>query len=268
MVSENAALPLTATASASPAEVCAGSMVQLDVAVAGGSGSYTYQWSSIPAGFTSSVQNPVVLPATSTQYIVHVSDGSGVADSPVDVSVISQATADAGNDTTMAYAANSVPLHGIASSFASALWMTNGTGTFSDQTSLIGDYLPSLADKNSGTVQLSLTSFPISPCFQNAVDVKIVQFDAPTGLRENPDDLMRIEVSPNPSSGKFKISISKSGIFVVTVRNINGLPVIQQHWNGTLNAENLIDLSGFPKGVYFISLMNDRFSGTAKVMIQ
>jgi hypothetical protein len=49
---------------------------------------------------------------------------------------------------------------------------------------------------------------------------------------------------------------------------MQGEQVVQQEWNGMLNAENLFDLTGFPKGVYFISLKNDRISGTAKVLIQ
>ena len=40
-------------ASASPALICTGSSAQLDALAYGGSGNYTYSWTSLPAGFTS-----------------------------------------------------------------------------------------------------------------------------------------------------------------------------------------------------------------------
>ena len=66
---------LTATASVSPNAICLGDNVQLSATPSGGSGSYTYAWSSLPEGFTSNEQNPTALPLENTQYMVAVSDG-------------------------------------------------------------------------------------------------------------------------------------------------------------------------------------------------
>ncbi len=60
---------------ADPAEICEGESSQLNADATGGSGSYTYSWTSVPEGFTSTEQNPVVSPIDTTIYIVAVFDG-------------------------------------------------------------------------------------------------------------------------------------------------------------------------------------------------
>lgn len=65
----------TIAAYADPSEVCEGESTQLNVEVLGGSGSFTFEWSSIPEGFTSTEQSPVVTPEDTTMYIVEVFDG-------------------------------------------------------------------------------------------------------------------------------------------------------------------------------------------------
>jgi len=67
--------PLTVNPSASPSTVCTSGQVQLYTNATGGSGNYSYSWSSNPAGFTSSLANPIVNPSVSTTYTVQVNDG-------------------------------------------------------------------------------------------------------------------------------------------------------------------------------------------------
>lgn len=55
--------------------ICLGGQIQLMALPSGGSGNYTYLWSSSPAGFTSTLQNPVVIPSESTVYFVELFDG-------------------------------------------------------------------------------------------------------------------------------------------------------------------------------------------------
>ncbi|KAF0193855.1 MAG: CHU large protein, partial [Bacteroidetes bacterium] len=47
---------------------------------------------------------------------------------------------------------------------AGLLWTTSGTGTFDDATILAAEYTPSVADIAAGTVVLTLTGTPSSPC--------------------------------------------------------------------------------------------------------
>ena len=63
------------TVSADPTDICAGESSQLSANATGGSGSFTYSWTSIPEGFTSDEQNPVVTPTDTTKYVVAVDDG-------------------------------------------------------------------------------------------------------------------------------------------------------------------------------------------------
>ncbi len=55
--------------------ICEGDSTQLFVDIVGGSGSFTYTWSSIPEGFTSTEPSPMVYPTDITVYIVEIFDG-------------------------------------------------------------------------------------------------------------------------------------------------------------------------------------------------
>jgi hypothetical protein len=79
---------LTATATADLYEICSGSSTTLHANPSGGSGSYTYSWSSTPAGFTSTDENPSVSPTIATTYTVEVNDGTNTESSDVSISVI------------------------------------------------------------------------------------------------------------------------------------------------------------------------------------
>ncbi|MFN5170766.1 MAG: PKD-like domain-containing protein [Cyclobacteriaceae bacterium] len=62
-----------------PAVICNGQPVTLggSPSAVGGSGSYTYAWTSVPPGFTSSLSNPVVSPSATTTYQLSVTDPNG-----------------------------------------------------------------------------------------------------------------------------------------------------------------------------------------------
>jgi large repetitive protein len=81
--------PLSVSSAALPQVICnTGTPVQLTAAANGGSGSYSYSWSSLPAGFNSTLANPVVNPTQSTTYTVVVNDGYNISSSFVLVTVI------------------------------------------------------------------------------------------------------------------------------------------------------------------------------------
>lgn len=66
---------LSVQATANPEYSCAGSQVNLSVLPSGGTGNYSFDWTSEPSGFYSSEQFPLVYPIVNTKYIVSVSDG-------------------------------------------------------------------------------------------------------------------------------------------------------------------------------------------------
>ncbi len=67
--------PLSVNVSANKTTICEGDTVNLEAVASGGSGTYTYSWTSVPAGFTSSSAKPQVTPTVTTVYNVVVSDG-------------------------------------------------------------------------------------------------------------------------------------------------------------------------------------------------
>ena len=78
---------MSVLATATPPSIIIGGSSQLNAIVAGGSGAYTYAWTSIPPGFNSTLQNPVVYPIATTQYIVNVNDGFQTKGDTVQVTV-------------------------------------------------------------------------------------------------------------------------------------------------------------------------------------
>ena len=90
--------PLGVTVAASTGVACAGDRVDLFTYPDGGSGEYTYSWSSNPPYFTSDAQNPSDFPSADVTYIVEVNDGFSTVKDSVSVVVNAKPLADAGPD--------------------------------------------------------------------------------------------------------------------------------------------------------------------------
>jgi hypothetical protein len=270
VVNEDVAIPLSAVASAVPDIICAGQNSQLNVVPAGGSGSYTYSWSSIPAGFTSSIQNPVVSPGVTTHYIVNVSDGTNEAEASTDVTVNQPATADAGNDTTCNPEASQVLLNGAGTNYTGVLWSTSGTGTFSAPGELSGYYLPSASDKVVGNnVTLTLTTSAHSPC-SAATSERIIHFDWPTGVADIKHGEISVVIAPNPSHGVFTLKVTGQDKMnaVVTISDIYGRTVLQQEMETLDSRPEQFNLSGYPAGFYLVKIKAGSASTVRKMVIE
>jgi PKD repeat protein len=133
---------LSVSATATPQQVCAGSSLQLNALAGGGSGTYTYTWASIPSGFSSNLQSPVVVPPMNSVYIVTVSDGSGSTSSSVSITVLSLPIASAGPDIS---ACSGNPVNLSATGGVNYLW-SNG------QTAASFVYNPAASETMSVTV--------------------------------------------------------------------------------------------------------------------
>ena len=73
---------------ADPDYVCSGGSTTLYPNASGGMGTYTYYWTSTPAGFSSTSPNPVVSPTQRTTYTVIVSDNNTSPSASVDIEVM------------------------------------------------------------------------------------------------------------------------------------------------------------------------------------
>jgi len=92
---------LQTTASADPSILCLGESTQLSVELSGGSGSFTYQWYSIPEGFESDEQNPVAIPTANMKYIVLVNDGVVTISDTVDITILDVPEVNLGGDQVL-----------------------------------------------------------------------------------------------------------------------------------------------------------------------
>ncbi len=84
--------PLHAQALSDQNDICVGEAASLMAMASGGSGSYSYSysWTSIPEGFTSTIQNSIVSPGENTLYVLSVSDGSQMAFDTVSIMAFSK----------------------------------------------------------------------------------------------------------------------------------------------------------------------------------
>lgn len=258
-VNEASANPLAATASATPGNICLGSSSQLSVNPSGGSGTYTYSWTSVPAGFTSSLQNPVVTPTENTQYNVSVSDGSQSVSASASVSVNQPATAFAGNDMTYPYETTEVLLNGTATNYASIHWTSSGTGTFSGNT-LNASYYPSIADLDSQSVTLSLTATAVSPCSTDAVDNLLLTFALPNGISDHNQRNFQISMYPNPTHGLVTLQLDdiEANEAKLSIIDLSGRTVYEKVIFVADSHSNQIDLSANPKGIYFVKVLTNK----------
>ncbi len=264
-VQENVALPLSVTAVAVPDLVCAGQTVQLEAAATGGSGNYTFQWSSNPPGFSSTLHNPVANPEVSTIYMVEVNDGSGSAGASASVTVQPAVEANAGYDTVCASSVVSVPCHGTAHHFQAVEWVTGGSGTFTNPANLECQYLPSQADKDAGLVELILKASPIPPCNLQSQDARVVRFEGPSGL-ENGEKFTAGVLFPNPTHGFCTIRTEGSAPVRIEVSDLQGTLVYLQDFNVAGASMLNIDLSHLGAGIYSVQMKSVDFVKVSRLI--
>ncbi|MFH0866102.1 MAG: gliding motility-associated C-terminal domain-containing protein [Bacteroidota bacterium] len=153
---------LSVNTTATSYTICNGQSTQLNALASGGSGTYTYSWASNPSGFSSTSQNPMVTPTSTTTYTVTVNDGFNTASSGLTVSVNPLPTANAGGDVSVC-SGNSVILGAsggtsYAWSPSSGLSATNISNPVASPTSNT-TYLVTVTDANgcSNTDDVNVT---------------------------------------------------------------------------------------------------------------
>ncbi len=105
--------PLSGVVNASPSEICVGESTVLNAVPSGGTGIYTYSWTSNPPGFTSTIEDPTVTPTVTTTYYLSVYDNFNTIEAQTTVTVNQKPVVNAGEDKT-------IP-HGTATSLASTV---------------------------------------------------------------------------------------------------------------------------------------------------
>jgi hypothetical protein len=248
----------SAYATAGPELICNGDTIQLNAFANGGSGNYTYLWSSDPAGFTSTAKNPKATPEVSTKYFAVISDGTHTTfDTTALIEVNQYASAFAGNDSIVCSYLPSIDLHGTAENYRTMGWGTSGDGHFSDNSSLNTTYTFGPQDYLNDTVDLMLVSIPYPPCFGHLVSTMHVRFDPCTGMERNMAIPLEVSVQPNPASEKVNLAVKglNNEKANVSVSNIQGQTLFSEEVSsGLVILNRTIDISGFPAGIYIIQV--------------
>jgi hypothetical protein len=98
-----------------PDAICIGGQSQLNAIPSGGSGIYSYTWTSTPTGFNSDIPNPVVAPIVNTVYHLSLYDGYSTVNGDIELNVYAHPIPDAGPDQSIPFG-TSTTLHGYAGS--------------------------------------------------------------------------------------------------------------------------------------------------------
>ncbi len=173
----------------------------------------------------------------------------------------------AGNDTLYCIGETLLLAGATASNYDSLLWTTNGDGTFDDDILLNAIYTAGPGDISAGNVVLSLTAKSLECADDPDTDDIFVTVDECTGVNEANAEKIGLKVIPNPNNGLFNISVSSDYESDVTMKifSVEGQNVFTFRL-GKINGSytNTINMSNYPKGVYFVTVENGRGSETVK----
>lgn len=258
-------------ATAYPASVCAGDSSQLKSVAYGGSGNYTFSWSSIPAGFSSNLQNPKAAPSENTKFICQVSDGTSTRFDTTFVKVSQPPTCFAGDDIFITTPIpTSIDLQGTATNYRLVGWDSNGDGHFSGGgLSLNTTYTFGATDTIFGnTIELKLVALPNAPCSGNVSSTMNVFFFG-VGIKEAGID--HLKVFPNPAHELLHVNFSLLEMQKVQLEliTLKGTKVWSNNYaplKGTF--EKQINVASLEKGTYLLKITTDKGTTSSKVVIE
>ncbi len=241
--------PLFASPYVSTDTVCEGDMVQMFALPSGGTGTYTYSWTAVPAGFASSSENPVDYPVVSTTYILELNDGVETFIDSVSVFVNPLPVVDLGLDTILC--SYDTLILDAGAGYVSYMWSTGET----TQTIVLDS-----TDAWMSPVTFSVTVVDNNGC-ENS-DIIDVMFDICGDVDDVANNLKpEMLIYPNPSDGKVFVSYKGfSKDIILTIYDVDGRMV----YNEKIQSVNKlftksIDLTGYAEGSYTLRVISDDF---------
>ncbi|MCX6285361.1 MAG: T9SS type A sorting domain-containing protein [Bacteroidetes bacterium] len=264
------AIPLGVTVTATPSGICSGSSSQLNAVANGGSGSYTYSWTSVPPGFISAQHNPQVTPVVNTKYFVLVNDGVHSINDSVAVTVQAAPTVSAGSDTIACLVDTQVPLNGSAFNASSLLWSTSGDGTFSNTSTSQSIYYPGTNDKANFNVDLTLTANGILPCNVPVHSVKHIQFVVCDGVPSIKGNELSFSFWPNPTTGRLTLNLKRTSASPLSLQisDLTGNMRYQEKMDlQDLSITRTLNLETLPAGVYMVKIECGNAARVQKLVI-
>ena len=284
---------LYVTVTANPYTILPGGSSQLNAQATGGTGSYTYSWTSSPAGFTSNLQNPVVSPMITTTYTVTVVSGTQSRTRSVTVTV-----AGGGGLRVRAWAKPSHIERGDRSHLYCRAsggsgnytysWTSNPAGfTSNQQNPYVKPYVTTkytvLVTSGNKTGTASVTVYveddddddgslanSLEPANESLGEIPWNQELTPKITKVESVNPVEMVASPNPTPGLFKLLVRGeiTGTAAVTILDIRGKIVRKEMVAGSELHNRSFDLSTYPKGLYIISIQSENLQKTIKIVLQ
>jgi alpha-tubulin suppressor-like RCC1 family protein len=139
-----------------------------------------------------------------------------------------------------------------------------------NQTSLtiLGHHAIGLKASNNGFCGAGINNYSQLGNDDTAI---IRSFDCSLGLKSGiksfPAINEEISIYPNPGSGKLSVNINdpEQRGYIINLKNINGENLISNRTESS--ASFFLDLTGYPKGVYFLQLMSGNSVQTKKIIV-
>jgi hypothetical protein len=241
---------LSATPLAQPSTICAGDSTQLFSLACGGTGVFSYSWTSDPPGFNSSTCDPVISPIVNTVYHVQVSDGYNSTSGTVGVTVNPTPTVMLGGDTTVCVFDTLTIDAGNPG--ASYIWSNGST----ERTISVGS-------TGIGYENKTITVTVMSPegCITTAQRSVSFDFVACSGVNDLSSGA-GIRIFPNPGEGMVTVENSgKPGVYYLTVLNSQGISILNQLRINFTSFKNYykLNLSTCQSGIYLIKVIGADF---------
>jgi hypothetical protein len=225
------------TVTAEPESICKGDFSQLNADAIGGLGVYTYTWSSNPFGYSSTSQNPVVSPMSSTTYNVGVTDGDQTAYGSVLVTVNEIPEVILGEWPEQLCNVGTPPVQLTAEPEGGTY---DGSGV-----TITGVFTPETAD--IGWNVITYTYEDAIGCGDSAQDS--IYVDDCVGINEIDANEISVNLYPNPSAGAFNIEAEKE-IERIEIIDQSGKMVMMRKVDG--NSTMISALRS--NGLYFVRI--------------
>lgn len=176
-----------------------------------------------------------------------------------------------------AYFSNSYPYAAIVTKVGDNLNQYSSEELFAMEQNLIYGFQvdtlnKTIVDKNGGLINTftDISSFYMA-MYQLVDEIVDEDIDVlPIGISEKPTIPFRKgqligNLYPNPTCGKFTVELAESTKNVLLkIFNSAGRLLLQQE----INKNEIIDLNGFPKGLYLLQVSSNGYFQTEKVVIQ
>lgn len=267
-----AAFPL-----ANPPEICVGESTLVSANATGGGGDYTYQWTSVPPGFSSNQASFTVSPGAPTRYDLVLTDQYdnsysahiNVAVNPLPVINLAPANSEViGQDSIVVCVRDSVLLDAGFNSDPA------GTTYFWDQ-NYESRYYRALTNGNWYEFQTHsvLVQNGVTGCKNEGKITILFDFNqCAISVPEPPVDLqIALQVQPNPNSGNFSISINQPlSNLQLSLSDLNGRIVYEDFWEGNFEAgfKKDIHLDINTKGIYLLAVLSGKTRIVKKIVLQ